>query len=209
MDSPKKNPDKLNTIGIVTVGAVGSALVYLSIVGLQAFYVSETSQPDTLAAFGDQDKARASLKAGQIGNLTESRRMWATEDGKQIVSLPIDAAKALVARDARVDAANLVPAVRRSDKATMRPIFGRPIALPPAPVPPVEPPPIAPGDPVAPAGGEVVPPGGAPATGTTPAPAGVQPATPPTPPAPSPAPAGAQPTPAPAPVTPAPAAGAQ
>jgi hypothetical protein len=170
MDSPKKNPDTLNTIGIVTVGAVGSALVYLSIVGLQAFYVDETSQPDTLAAFGDQDKARASLKAGQVGNLTESRRMWTTDDGKQIVSVPIEAAKALVVREARVDPGNLVPAVRRSDKATMRPIFGRPIALPPPPVAPVEPPPVAPGDPVVPASGGAVPGATPPAEGAAPAP---------------------------------------
>jgi hypothetical protein len=169
MDSPKKNPDKINTIGIVTVGAVGSALVYLSIVFLQSFYVDETSQPDNVAAFGTQETQRASLKAGQIGNLSDVRPTWNTPDGKHAIAIPIEAAKALVVRDARVDPANLVPHVRRSEKPTAKPIFGRPIALPAAPVPPVEPPPIAPGDPITPPGG--VPGATPPADGAAPAPA--------------------------------------
>jgi len=137
MDAPKKNPDKLNTIGIVTVGAVGSALVYLSIVGLQAFYVNETSAVDEVAAFGDQALPRTSLKSAQVGKITEPRRMgWNGADGKPVVSIPIERAKQLIAQDAKVDAGNLVPVVGRSDKGTIQPIFGRPVALPPPPPPP-------------------------------------------------------------------------
>ena len=44
MSGPKRNPDKLNTIGIVVVGICGAVLVYVTIVALQAFYVNDTWQ---------------------------------------------------------------------------------------------------------------------------------------------------------------------
>jgi hypothetical protein len=199
MEGPKKNPDKLNTIGVVTVGAVGSSLVYLSIVGLQAFYVNETSTVDTAAAFGDQEKARTSLKSDQVGKITDPRRMnWNDTSGKPVISIPIDAAKKLIVQGAKVDPANLVPVVGKSEKSTIQPIFGRPIALPaappPAPVTPDMPAPAVPG---------AVPPDGAapgtPAPGTAPAPAAPAPA------APAAATTGTTPA-APAPATPTPAA---
>lgn len=204
MESPKKNPDTLNTIGIVTVGAVGSALVYLSIVGLQAFYVNETSHVDAIASFGDQEKTRTSLKSKQVGAITEPRRMWQTPEGKPVISIPIDAAKSLIVRDAAVDPANLVPTVGKSEKSTIQPVFGRPIALPqqpPAPTAPVTPDPA--GGPVPPGGA----PGEAPAGGAAIGPATVTPGTPgsgqpasnpgnpPTPAAPSVQPPGAAPVP--------------
>lgn len=37
MSGPHRNPDKINTIGIVVVGICGAVLVYVSIVALQAF----------------------------------------------------------------------------------------------------------------------------------------------------------------------------
>lgn len=147
MEGAKRNPDdKLNTIGIATVGAVGSALVYLSIVGLQAFYAGETAIVDEIAQFGDQEKVRNSLKSEQVGKITtDLRRMgWSTADGKPVVSIPIEQAMRLVVRDASTDPANLVPAVGRADKATIQPVFGRPLALPPPPPPPPEPPPEVP-----------------------------------------------------------------
>lgn len=198
MEGAKRNPDdKLNTIGIATVGAVGSALVYLSIVGLQAFYAGETAIVDEIAQFGDQEKVRNSLKSEQVGKITtDLRRMgWSTADGKPVVSIPIEQAMRLVVRDASTDPANLVPAVGRADKATIQPVFGRPLALPPPPPPP-EPPPVdgqVPG---------VVPPAGADAPAPAPDP-GAAPAAPaPTAPA-APAPA------APAPAAPAAPAGGQ
>lgn len=199
MEGAKRNPDdKLNTIGIATVGAVGSALVYLSIVGLQAFYAGETAIVDEIAQFGDQEKVRNSLKSEQVGKITtDLRRMgWSTADGKPVVSIPIEQAMRLVVRDASTDPANLVPAVGRADKATIQPVFGRPLALPPPPPPPPEPPPVdgqVPG---------VVPPAGADAPAPAPDP-GAAPAAPaPTAPA-APAPA------APAPAAPAAPAGGQ
>jgi hypothetical protein len=170
-EGAKKNPDNLNTIGIITVGAVGSALVYLSIVGLQAFYVDETAVVDEVRSFGDQEKVRADLKATQTGNITDFLRKGNAADGRPVVSIGIDRAKSLIVADARVDAANLVPMVGRSDKGTIQPIFGRPVALPPPPTDAVPPPAdgsvpgAVPPDGAAPPGAA---PGTAPATGATP-----------------------------------------
>jgi hypothetical protein len=187
MEGPKKNPDKLNTIGVVTVGAVGSSLVYLSIVGLQAFYVNETSTVDSVATFGDQAKARSSLKSDQVGKITDPRRMnWNDTAGKPVISIPIDAAKKLIVQDAKVDPANLIPVVGKSEKSTIQPIFGRPIALPAAPPP-------APVTPDMPAPGAVPPDGAAAPAPAAPAPAAPAAATTATTPA---APAPATPTPA-------------
>jgi hypothetical protein len=199
MEGTKKNPDQLNTIGIITVGGVGAALVYLSIVGLQAFYVGETSVVDEVRKFGDQGKLRDDLRATQTGHNTDFVRKAPLEPGKPgMVTIGIDAAKALVLRDAKVDPSNLIPAVGKSDLSTIQPIFGRPIPLaapPPAPVPP-------PADGTVPG---VVPPAGD-TTGTPPD--GAQPGTEAHPaPVPGAGSASAAPAPAAGSATPAPAAG--
>lgn len=173
MEGHKKNPDKLNTIGIITVGGVGSALVYLSIVGLQAFYVDETAIVDEVRSFGDQEKVRTSLKAEQIGHIeSDLTRKGVNAEGKPVIAIPIETAKGLIVRDAKVDAAFLVPMVGRSETSTIQPIFGRPVALPPPPPAPVPPP----------ADGAV--PGVVPPDGATP---GTPPPGPPTPGTPAPA----------------------
>src|SRR6187549_3234736 len=69
MSGPKRNPDKLNTIGIVVVGICGAVLVYVSIVALQAFYMDDTSEVQTMADYGGQDTAQKSLRAQQMENL--------------------------------------------------------------------------------------------------------------------------------------------
>ena len=55
MSSAPRNPDKLNTIGIVVVGVCGAVLVYVSIVALQAFYMTDTAGVQTMADYGGQD----------------------------------------------------------------------------------------------------------------------------------------------------------
>ena len=58
MSGPKRNPDKLNTIGVVVVGICGAVMVYVTIVALQAFYINDTSEIQTMADYGGQDTAR-------------------------------------------------------------------------------------------------------------------------------------------------------
>lgn len=134
MSGPKRNPDKLNTIGVVVVGICGAVLVYVTIVALQAFYMNDTSEVQTMADYGGQDTAYKSLRATQIGNLAEYAPNSPPQGGKgvQTFRVPIDQAIKLVAAEAKADAGNLVPTQGRSDKPTIDHVFGRPKPMPSA-----------------------------------------------------------------------------
>jgi hypothetical protein len=146
MSGPKRNPDKLNTIGVVVVGICGAVLVYVTIVALQAFYMNDTSEIQTMADYGGNDTSARSIRTAQIHNITEvgsnpAAPPKANEPAKPATyRVNIEQAMKLVVESAKVDPAALVPSVGRSDKATIKPIFGRPqpVAQPqptPAPVP--------------------------------------------------------------------------
>src|SRR5215468_811849 len=137
MSGPKRNPDRLNTVGVVVVGICGAVLVYVTIVALQAFYVNDTSELQNTADYGGQDTAAKSLRTEQLGRINEygtNPRPAAAKPGEaprvQTYRVPIDVAMKRVVEDARTDPGALVPALGRSDKATVLPIFGRPKLIP-------------------------------------------------------------------------------
>ena len=130
MSGPKRNPDKLNTIGIVVVGICGAVLVYVTIVALQAFYMNDTSLVQTMADYGGQDKTALGHKADEMRNITEVGK-GATPDTFHI---KIEDAMALIVRDAAKDPSHLVP-LAASTKPTIEPMFGRPKPLGAAPTP--------------------------------------------------------------------------
>jgi hypothetical protein len=133
MSGPKRNPDALNTIGVVVVGICGAVLTYVSIVALQAFYMNDSSEVQTMADYGGQDTAHQSLRAAQVDVIESCAANSKPEAGKQqTYRIPIGNAIKLVADGAKVDPANLVPAQGRSDKSTILPIFGRPKLAPAA-----------------------------------------------------------------------------
>src|SRR3954471_7339054 len=103
MSGPKRNPDRLNTIGVVVVGICGAVLVYVTIVALQAFYVNDTSEVQTMADYGGQDTDVKSLRTTQTGNITAyatSARPAAPKANEaakpQTYHIPIDVAMKLV-----------------------------------------------------------------------------------------------------------------
>jgi hypothetical protein len=222
MSGPKRNPDRLNTIGVVVVGICGAVLVYVTIVALQAFYVNDTSELQNTADYGGQDTAAKSLRTDQLSRINEygtNPRPAAAKPGEapriQTYRVPIDVAMKRVVEDARTDPGALVPSLGRSEKATVLPIFGRPKPIP-APAAAAAPA-AAPGAPAAAAGSgapagsaaaPAAPPPAAPGAGTGPAPVGGagpldKPAAPATTGHPTgPAPATANPPAAPAPGTP-------
>ncbi|HWU90398.1 MAG TPA: hypothetical protein VN253_24205 [Kofleriaceae bacterium] len=165
MSGPKRNPDKLNSIGIVVVGICGAVLVYVSIVALQAFYMDDTSDIQTMADYGGQDTAHKSIRAQQLDNLqtyAPKAAPAAPKEGEpaapQTYTISIDDAIRLVVDSAKKDPSNLVPANGPAVTPTVQPIFGRPKLLaPPTPAP-------APGAP-APDGAATAPADGAPAPG--------------------------------------------
>ena len=131
MSGPKRNPDKLNTIGIVVVGICGAVLVYVTIVALQAFYMDDTSEIQTMADYGGQDTFGKAIRTTQEGSIKEYAPNGAVADpSKQTYRIAIDQAMKKVVEDARKDPSNLVPLVGKSDTPTILPIFGRPKALP-------------------------------------------------------------------------------
>jgi len=145
MSGPKRNPDRLNTIGIVVVGICGAVLVYVTIVALEAFYVNDTSEIQMMADYGGQDTNMQSLRAEQLHRIREygtNPKPAAPKAGEaakpQTYRVPIDVAMKLVVDGAKADPSSLVPQVGRSDKSTVLPIFGRPKLIPP-PTPPAAP----------------------------------------------------------------------
>ena len=125
MSGPKRNPDKLNSIGVVVVGICGAVLVYVTIVALQAFYMDDTSEIQTMADYGGQDTDAQSLRFEQKKHISEPGPNAAV-GGKQTYRIPINLAMEKVAKEAKVDPANLVPTQGRSDKPTALPIYGLP-----------------------------------------------------------------------------------
>lgn len=223
MSGPKRNPDRLNTIGVVVVGICGAVLVYVTIVALQAFYVNDTSEIQTMADYGGQDTGARSLRTEQLNRIGEygtNPRPQAAKANEtqrpQTYRVPIDVAMKRVVADAKEHSGELVPSLGRSDKATVLPIFGRPKLIP-APTGAA-----APGGAAAPApgagsgsGSAVVAPPAAPlvptGAGTGPSPVGgagplASPAAPPAAPGPNPPPAAKQPAAPPAAPAPSPPA---
>ncbi len=138
MSGPKRNPDRLNTIGVVVVGVCGAVLVYVSIVALQAFYMNDSSEVQTMADYGGQDTTHKSIRATQLNNIGEFTPNPRPEPGKgdQTYRISIDRAIKLVADGAKVDPANLVPTQGRANQPTIVPVFGRPrVATPPPSAP--------------------------------------------------------------------------
>jgi hypothetical protein len=131
MSGPHRTPDKINTIGIVVVGICGSVLVYVSIVALQAFYMDDTSEIQTMADYGGQDHAYKSVRAQQLEHL----RKYAPHPAPQAPGAPqrytisIDDAIPLVVQSAKRDPSNLVPAIGPAITPSVQPIFGRPRPL--------------------------------------------------------------------------------
>jgi hypothetical protein len=124
MSGPKRNPDKLNTIGVVVVGICGAVLVYVTIVALQAFYMNDTSELQTMKDYGGQDTTARGKRADELRNITEAA---SNPGGAGTYRIHIDHAMKLVIEDAKrtpehVTGSELPPAT----KETIAPQYGRP-----------------------------------------------------------------------------------
>lgn len=124
MSGPKRNPDKLNTIGIVVVGICGAVLVYVSIIALQAFYMEDSAGVQTMADYGGMEKPALGHKADELRNISEVGK-----NPGGTYHMKIDDAMQLIIRDAAKDPSHLVPALPPSTKPTIEPTYGRPKPL--------------------------------------------------------------------------------
>lgn len=134
----KRNSDKLNTLGIVVVGICGAVLVYVSIALLQAFYMNDSSDVQTMADYGGQDTEFQRIRADELSRINQCANVLAAAGGagQSQHAIPIETAMRLVVDDARRDASTLVPNFGRADKPTIKAQFDRPVPLTtPAPAP--------------------------------------------------------------------------
>jgi hypothetical protein len=152
MSGAPRNSDKLNTLAIATIGVCASALVYVSVAMLQAFYANDSADVQTMADYGGQESTAQSLKSAQLGNITEYQMASAANPGSTY-QVPIERAMEMVAAAAKNDASNLVPAIGPAVQPNAPAV--------PAPAAPTEP--TAPAAPTTPAPAPA--PGAAPAAG--------------------------------------------
>ena len=130
----KRNPDSLNTFGVVVVGICGAVMVYVAITALQAFYMNDTSELQTMADYGGQDVTAKSHKADEMQNITVTTSNPATPGGTQTFHIKIDHAMKLIADEASkpsFDPTRMIPALPPSVKPTIEPKFRHPILTPP------------------------------------------------------------------------------
>jgi hypothetical protein len=128
MSGPKRNPDKLNTLGVIVIGICASVLVYVTIVALQAFYMKDTSEIQTMADYGGNDLNFRTTKSAAMNNITEYAK---NPDGS--FRIGIDVAMKKVAAEAKDKPDQLVPGTPSTTPSAL-PVFGRSKAIP-APAP--------------------------------------------------------------------------
>lgn len=107
--------DKVNVLGIVTVGVVSALLLWVAVVALQAYYENSFGAEQARKNALNKSAAYRTVKAEQAADLDE----YAWVDRKTgIVRLPIEHAMELVVHDLQAGAPSLVPAVGAHDVAT-------------------------------------------------------------------------------------------
>src|SRR5687767_10863715 len=122
-DLPKKAQDRVNTFGVVMIGVVSAVLLWVSVVALQAYYNNTAGAVETERGSSGKSMEVRTLKSKQQEYLLEGKYVDAR---KGIVTIPIEEAKRLVLRDAKANAASLVPAVGAHDQPTVPAVSGRP-----------------------------------------------------------------------------------
>jgi len=133
---PKRTDDKVNTIGIVVVGVCGAVMVYVTIILLQAFYMNNSSDIQTMADYGGQDVDAQHAREAQQAAIQDVGANAVAPGTTATYRIPIDQAMAKIVDDIHRDpnnAAHLVPALPASIKQP------EPPAPAPAPAPSPDP----------------------------------------------------------------------
>src|SRR5690606_17273751 len=101
---PHKAKDRLNTVGIVVVGLSTAALLWASVIGLQAFYYNSAGDLESQRNAHNKGREMRDLKAQQRADLDDSKYI---DPQKGTVTLPIESAMKLVVRDVNAAAPSL------------------------------------------------------------------------------------------------------
>lgn len=132
MSGPQRNPDSINTVGIVVIGICAAVLVYVTITALQAFYMNDTAQVQTMADYGGNDTNVRKVNADARANIAESGTNRDKNNNITSYRIPIKAAMAKVVQEANAGSDKpldeFIPGIK-SNKATAQPQFGRPVMI--------------------------------------------------------------------------------
>ena len=131
-DFPVKQPDRVNGLAIVIIGLASSALLWASVIALQAYYeVTEGEIAAQRATMGRADGVRG-LKAKQTESLNMT--VYADPNKGTLKRLAIAHAKKAVLRDAKAGNKSLIPTLGELNTATIPASAGKPAIVPvPAP----------------------------------------------------------------------------
>ncbi len=181
-DFPEKAKDEVNTLAVVAIGLSTTAILWASVLALQAFFMNSEGEVATQQAQNGRAAIVRGLKAEHKADL--SRTTYADQLKGTLKRLDIQYAKEVVVRDAQRGVPNLIPLIKEYNVPTID-LNGKPLqaATPPAVAPAaVTPAAVTPAVPVTgpPAASTGTPATVPPATTATPTavPAGVPTATP-------------------------------
>lgn len=123
MEGPKKQADLVNIVSLIAVSICGAFGVFISFVGLQAFYDLEASQ---LAEKREAEGIRDEYNEVAASHRNKLSYGWADKNAGR-VRLDIQRSVELVLADAKAGrASNLVPVVGPHLIPTVPAVFGRP-----------------------------------------------------------------------------------
>ncbi len=167
MEGKRKAPDKLSLVNIVTVGVVGSLLVWVSIIALQAYYKNTLDAEEQERVVEGQDVALRETRAEESAKISNYTTRADALRKKNVVVIPVDRAMQLVVDELTQNPKALTaPDVGPQDLPTLEAYPPYKAVPPPSAPAPAAPAPAAP----APADGTAAPADGA-ATPAAPAPA--------------------------------------
>jgi len=160
-DFPEKAADEVNTLAVVTIGLATTAVLWASVMALQAYFMNSEGEIAAQQAQHGRAAIVRGLNAEQRADL--SRTTYADPQKGTLKRLDIKFAKEVVVRDAQRGARTLIPTLGELNVPSIN-LDGKPLEAtpPPAPVPaPVVPAPPAEGAdlavPPAPTAGATVP----------------------------------------------------
>ncbi len=176
-DFPEKAKDEVNTLAVAAIGLSTTAILWASVLALQAFFMNSEGEVAAQQAQNGRAAIVRGLKAEHKADL--ARTTYADAKQGTLKRLDIQYAKGVVVRDAQRGAPNLIPLIKEYNVPTID-LNGKPLqeVTPPAVAPPAATPPVpVTGPPAASTGTPATVP---PATTATPTavPAGVPTATP-------------------------------
>ena len=123
-DFPEKQEDHVNSLAIVVIGLATTAILWASVIALQAYFEdTEGEIAAQRAAIGREDGVRG-LKAKQVEDLNKTT--YADPTAGTLKRLAIDHAKRVVVRDAKVPGQSMVPELGRLICPTVPASAGKP-----------------------------------------------------------------------------------